>query len=403
VTATHFQATRDRMDQTDPVLILHDTTELDFTSHPALRGTGSIGDGNGRGFLQHNGLAVRAVSGEILGLAFQQVLTRKEHPEGETRVQRRDRWRESQLWTEGFEGIGPAPEGTCWVDVADRGADTFEAMQTARGLGHQFLFRVTQDRKVRQGPQATAPATYLKRLARSLPAQVSSRVEVPGRGGRLARTARVQLAATRVWVQVPALWKAPHPEWEPIPVWVERVWEPEPPPGVEEPLEWILLSSLPVETEADLLQRQAWYERRPLIEDFHQVEKTGCGEEDLRFETAAALRPMLGVLAVVAVRILQLRWWGREHGDAAAVEAATTEEMDVMRRLGHRVETARDFVRAVAKLGGFLGRRRDGEPGWKTLWRGYQRLQDMVVGLKLSRNTPAIVGERHPDQSNPPP
>jgi hypothetical protein len=109
-------------------------------------------------------------------------------------------------------------------------------------------------------------------------------------------------------------------------VWVERVWEPEPPAGVEEPLEWILLSSLPVPTEAELLLRQAWYERRPLIEDCHQVEKTGCGEEDLRFETAEALLPMLGVLSVVAVRMLQLRWWGRQHG-AAAATAATTEEL----------------------------------------------------------------------------
>ena len=179
-----------------------------------------------------------------------------------------------------------------------------EAMRTALDLGHQFLFRATQDRKIRRGPEPTDKAAYLKRLARSLPASVSSTVEVPGRGGRPARTARVQLAATKVWVQVPAIWQARHPEWRPIPVWVEWVWEPEPPAGVEEPLEWILLSSLPVQTEAELLLRQAWYERRPLIEDFHQVEKTGCGEEDLRFETAEALLPMLGVLSVVAARML---------------------------------------------------------------------------------------------------
>ena len=129
-------------------------------------------------------------------------------------------------------------------------------------------------------------------------------VEVPGRGGR-SRThgAGGNWLATKVRVEVPAIWQARHPEWRPIPAWVERVWEPEPPAGVEEPLEWILLSSLPVQTEAELLLRQAWYQRR-LIEDFHQVEKTGCGEEDLRFETARALLPMLGVLSVVAVRML---------------------------------------------------------------------------------------------------
>ena len=145
------------------------------------------------------------------------------------------------------------------------------------------------------------------------------------------------------------------------------------------------------------------YECRPLIEDFHQVEKTGCGEEDLRFETAEALLPMLGVLSVVAVRMLQLRWWGRQHGAAAATAAATTEELEVIARLGHRVQTARGFVHAVAKLGGFLGRRSDGEPGWKTLWRGYQRLQDMLMGMKLGGRTPAVVIDTNPHRSKLPP
>ncbi len=158
VTAPHFRLTRQRMDQPDPLLILHDTTELDFTSHQALRGTGPIGDGGGRGFLQHNSLAIHAETGEILGLAFQQILTRKPCPKGETRVQRLKRWRESQLWTEGFQGVGPAPEGTCWVDIADRGADIFEAMRTALDLGHQFLFRATQDCKIRRGPEPTDKA-----------------------------------------------------------------------------------------------------------------------------------------------------------------------------------------------------------------------------------------------------
>ena len=140
-----------------------------------------------------------------------------------------------------------------------------------------------------------------------------------------------------------------------------------------------------------------------MIEDFHQVEKTGCGEERLRFQTAEALLPMLGVLSVVAVRILQLRWWGREQGQAPATAAATPEELTVVRGLGHEVSTAREFVRAVAKLGGFLGRRCDGEPGWKTLWRGYQRLRDLVLGLKLSEKRPQLQGESIQHQWNLPP
>src|SRR3954447_978833 len=330
VTAPHFERTQAEMAQVAaPVLVLHDTTELNFTTHGALTGTGPVGDGLGRGFLQHNSLAIVAETQQILGLAYQQLTTRTPAPEGETRTERWHRDRESQLWERGLRGVGPAPEGTCWVDVADRGADNFEAIQAARELGHEFLFRACKDRAIQVGAAAEGPKRYLKSFARSLPAQTGGAVFIPSQGGRPARTAQVQMAARRVWLHVPPLEHSVHPDWAPVPVWVERVWEPNPPADVEEPLEWILLSSLPAADAEQLHQRCDWYACRPLIEDYHQVEKTGCGEEDLRFETAEALFPMLGVLAIVAVRVLQLRWWGRRGGTAAAESASTEAERQV--------------------------------------------------------------------------
>ena len=232
------------------------------------------------------------------------------------------------------------------------------------------------------GAAAKGPKRYLKSFARALPPQTSGAVFLPSQGGARG-TAQVQMAARQVWLLVPQLKRSVHPDWTPVGVWVVRVWEPKPPADVEEPLEWILLSSLPAADAEQLHQRCDWYASRPLIEDYHQVEKTGCGEEDLRFETAEAMLPMLGVLAIVAVRVLQLRWWGRSGGTAPAKSASTQAERDVLKGLGHRVRTARDFVRAVAELGGFLGRKCDAEPGWQTLWRGYRRLQDMVLGLRI--------------------
>ncbi len=384
VTAPHFDRTRTQMEQASaPVLILHDTTELNFTSHGALKGAGPVGDGVGRGFLQHNSLAIRADDRQILGLAYQQLTTRRPAPEGETRTARSRRDRESQLWERGIRGVGPAPAGACWVDVADRGADNIEAIRAASELGHEFLFRACKDRAIVVGATAEGPTRHLKPWARALPAQARGEVFIPSQGGRPARTAQVRMAAARAWVLVPKLVRRVHPDWAPTAVWVERIWEPEPPAGVAEPLEWILLSSLPAADPEQLRRRCGWYACRPLIEDYHQVEKTGCGEEGLRFETAAALFPMLGVLAIVAVRVLQLRWWGRSGGTAPAESASTGAERQVLTGLGHRVETARDFVRAVAELGGYLGRKGDGEPGWQTLWRGYRRLQDMVLGLRI--------------------
>ena len=384
VTAAHFERTRAEMAQlAAPVLVIHDTTELNFTTHAALTGTGPVGDGIGRGFLQHNSLAIVAETQQVLGLAYQQVTTRTPAPEGETRTQRLHRDRESQLWERGIRGVGPAPEGACWVDVADRGADNFEAIHAARELGHEFLFRACKDRAIVAGATAEGPRRHLKPFARGLPAQAHGEVVIPSQGGRPARTAQVALAAAPVWLLVPVLGRSVHPDWTAVSVWVERVWEPKPPADVEEPLEWILLSSLPAADAPQLHRRCDWYSSRPLVEDYHQVEKTGCGEERLRFETAEAMLPMLGVLAIVAVRVLQLRWWGRAGGTAPARAASTAAEREVLKGLGHRVRTARDFVRAVAELGGFLGRKCDAEPGWQTLWRGYRRLQDMVLGLEI--------------------
>jgi hypothetical protein len=384
VTATHFARTRTQMEQAgSPVLILHDTTELNFTSHYALEGTGPLGNGQGRGFLQHNSLAVAADTRKVLGLAFQQVTTRVPAPEAESHTARQRRPRESRLWERGIRGVGTAPAEACWVDIADRGADSFEAMQAARDQGHQFLFRACKDRKIATGATARDKPRLLKAWARRLPSQAEGEVTIPGQGGRPERTARVAMAAAQAWFLVPKLVHGVHRDWEPIRVWVERVWEPHPPADVEEPLEWILLSSLSAATPEELRQRRDWYACRPLVEEFHQVEKSGCGEEDLRFRTAEAMLPMLGILAIVAVRVLQLRWWGREGGEAPAAAASTADERQALKSMGCRIRTAQDFVRAVAGLGGFLGRKGDGEPGWQTLWRGYRRLQDIVLGVQL--------------------
>jgi hypothetical protein len=384
VTAAHFDQTHTRMKQTPTtVLILHDTTELNFTSHYALKGTGPVGNGQGRGFLQHNSLAIEADTRKILGLAFQQVTTRIRAPKTETHTARQRRERESQLWERGIRSVGTAPAGACWVDVADRGGDSFEVMKAALDQGHQFLFRACKDRKIATGPTAAGPCRLLKSWIRSLHSQAEGAVTIASQGGRPERTARVKMTAAAAWFLVPKLVHGVDREAIPLRVWVERVWEVHPPADVEEPLEWILLSSLPATGSQELGRYRDWYACRPLIEEFHQVEKSGCGEEDLRFQTSAALLPMLGVLAIVAVRVLQLRWWGRDGAQAPAASASTADERQALRSMGQRTKTARDFVRAVAALGGFLGRRGDGEPGWQTLWRGYRRLQDIVLGVRL--------------------
>jgi hypothetical protein len=285
----------------------------------------------------------------------------------------------------GFRAAGRPPEGCVWVDVCDRGSDDYEAMRAARAVGHEFLFRMAQNRRVFTNATCDQEA-YLREYARTLSSVGSDQVEIPGRGGRPARTATVQLAAAPVWVPAPA--GTPQRQSQPlIAAWVIRVWEPHPPAGIDEPLEWVWLCSLPSQTLAELKERRDWYGCRWLCEVYHDIEKNGCSEEERRFETAARMETCLAVLAVVvAVRVRQLRCALEHQPDAPATQVGTREEIQLVKKLlGHTrgMFSVRDFVRGVAKLGGFLGRKGDGLPGVRALWRGYQRLQDMLQGFHL--------------------
>jgi hypothetical protein len=166
---------------------------------------------------------------------------------------------------------------------------------------------------------------------------------------------------------------------------VVRIWEANPPAGAEG-LDWILITSVPTQTIEEMRERRDWYACRWMVEVFHDIEKNGCSEEDRRFESAEAMEACLAILSVVAVRIFQLRTALECQPEEPAEQLATQEEIQVVRQVvKHKRSTftVKDFVRGVAKLGGFLGRKHDGNPGVKTLWRGYQRLQDLLLGYQL--------------------
>ena len=164
------------------------------------------------------------------------------------------------------------------------------------------------------------------------------------------------------------------------------MWEVDPPAEVSEPLEWLLVCSLPTTTWDELKERRDWYSCRWLVEVLHDIEKNGCQEETRRLQTAGSLEACLAVLSLVAVRVFQLRSALEAQPEAPAAEVATAAEIAVIQRVTQyrgRKFTVALFVRGVARLGGFLGRKGDGQPGVRTLWRGYQRLQDMVLGFHL--------------------
>ena len=381
--APHWEQTRRVASQERLVLMVQDTTEIDHTHHPTTKGLGPIGDNRGYGYLLHTVLAVVPKPRRVLGIAHQEPFLRQAAPR-ESCNQRRCRSRESQVWSRAAQAVGAAPENSLWVHVGDRYSDIFEFMATCLESGSDFLVRAAQDRcmETEDGTQ-----DYVISFARRLPAQGERLTEVPARKRRPARTARVQISFSPITILPPK----GGPFRESLSVWGVRVWEPEPPAGEDEPLEWILLTSVMTRIVDEAWERVDWYKCRWISEDYHQCLKTGCSIEKRQLREKDRLLRLLGLLAPVALRLLQLRDIVRLSPDAPAI---STLPKDLVQVVAHLAEapleslTMKDFWWAVAQQGGFLGRRRDGPPGWKTIWRGWLHVQTLLEGVRLASRLP---------------
>lgn len=387
---SHTDATRAQIAALDGgvVLILHDATELDYTSKTTVRDAlGQIGQGTRRGYICHNSLAVRADTGETLGLTAQILHHRADCPEGETHKQSRERAnRESRLWLQGAELSGAAPAHVLCVDVSDSLSDTFEYLAYEIKNKRSFVLRAKENRKL---ATPLKDEHYLFDAVRKLPAQGERTVKVLATTGRKARTATVQVSFAKVRLSPPAKKLGEYAN-EPLDVWVVRVWEAKPPAG-EEPLEWILLTNVVVETIADAQTQIDWYERRWIVEEYHKGMKTGCGIELMQFAKIERLEPAIAVLSAVTTTLLQLRDAARapDADTRLATEVVAAEYVEVLAdHFSKRIKgqpTVRIFYMHVARLGGHQNRKCDGFPGWITLWRGWQKLQSMADGYRAAQ------------------
>ncbi len=301
-------------------------------------------------------------------------------------MERRRRDRESEIWRTSMREVGSPPPGVQWIYVCDRYADDFETYETCQTVGADFLIRVAQDRRAALGHEASEPSNRLLQLARSLPAMGDKRIWVRQRPTRKARWANLLVGSAPVTVFPP--WLAGR-ESTPLLGWLVRVWDPDPPKG-EDPIEWVLLTTMVVEDLEAALTIASWYSLRWLIEEYYKCLKTGCAVEKRQLEEVERLRACIGILAVVAVRLLQLKQRARVNPDRPAVACAPEGHVQVLAAYLNRAAegwTVREFWRAVARLGGFLARTSDGDPGWQTVWRGWQKLDLLTIGAGLVQST----------------
>jgi Transposase DNA-binding len=371
-------------DHPGTVLVLHDTTELDYTSLSSLKDElGQIGDGGGRGYECHNSLAIDPRTKEVFGLTQQILHHREDVPKKESVTDRREREsRESRLWLQGTVGLPDQPR---IVDVCDRAADTFEFLQHELRSGRTFVIRSQHDRSMSPGHDTSAPRRRLHKFARSLPSLGTRSVEVGLREDRLARTAALCVAVAAVSLHPPHVRRGEYQRAMAMPMYVVRVWEPNPLPG-ERPLEWMLLTNHPCVDFAGACQAIGFYEKRWVIEELHKAMKTGLSIEEMQFTTTGALEPMIALFSTVAVALLNLRAASRQPDAKTrkATELFSPHYVDVLCAWRHRELrpewTIHDFFHALARLGGHQNRKGDKQPGWLVLWRGWIKLQSMREG-----------------------
>jgi Transposase DNA-binding len=389
-------------DMASTVLVLHDSTEFDFSTHRSLEDLGQIGNGNHRGYIAQNSLAVDPETRQVLGLCNQVLHHRDTVPKNETLAQKRAREsRESLLWIRGTEPLPPSPQ---LVDVCDQGADTFEFLEHEVNGGRRFVIRAAYDRGILIGHDdgPTSPSSHLRTYAATLPEagrwtlSVTSKVDVKspkkkGKKVRIQRTAReaeLAVAFAPLQIKPPRKKNGKHGS-QPLKIWIIRVWEVNPPAG-QERLEWFLITNEPVLTWEDAYRVVGYYECRWIIEEYHKGTKTGCQIESPQFTTEERLQPAMALLSIITLTLLAMRDASRRP-DANTRKATEIISQDYVAVLsGWRHGTMRldwsihDFYYALARLGGHQNRKNDHQPGWQTIWEGWKELQAMVCGADVA-------------------
>jgi hypothetical protein len=382
----HWKLTRART--CGHFLLLGDTTTLDFGVHRKVEGLSPVGNGGGRGFLLHSSLMVTAEGDEIIGLAGQTIYHRKPVPKGETFRQRLNRERESKIWGEVINLIGSAPEGVTFTHVFDRGADNFEVYCRLVLSQTGWVVRAAQLRRRVNTPMGER--LRLDHYLDSLPVAGTYELSVGANKDQPARTAQMEVRFGSVLVPAPRDCGKFVRECgiAAVVMWAVEVREIKPPAKVK-PLRWVLFTSHAVDSFDDAWKMIGYYEKRPLIEEFHKALKTGCRLESRQYRKSHRLEALTGMISVLAVRLLQLKSLARVEPDRPADKVVPLRWLQMVRcvqRGKHRkLSTVQEFYHAIARLGGWLGRKHDGQPGWVTLWRGLDKLILMLRGAEATR------------------
>jgi Transposase Tn5 dimerisation domain/Transposase DNA-binding len=428
----HRQASLQRIKEHPRVLLIQDTTELDFTAKKKLEGAGSLSSVHRRGFFAHNQLVVTP---ERLPLGMWQTSIQaredQDHGKASQRKEKTIEEKESFRWLEGYRhacDLAQLAPKTQVISCADREADIYELLAehqrvlSSGQLAADWLIRSKSNRCLEplekeflQEEEGTKPAE--KKLAKQ---KIQERLEqspvlgtlsfmapakeqfkkIKGSGGSKKKVLRTQRTVTQevraIQVQLQAPWRKDR-SMAAVQIWVVQAKEIDA-PADQEPIEWTLITSLETKDFEQAREVLGLYLCRWEIEVYHRVLKTGCRVEDLQLRTGPRMKLALLLYMIVAWRVLYVMHLGRQCPDLPCNVVFEDDEWQsswVIIKGGSPPQnppSLNDMVRMVASFGGFLGRKSDGHPGPQTLWVGLSRVRDFALCWQYTAHLRATGG-----------
>lgn len=360
------------------VLCVHDGSDLQAACVP------------GEKYVQQSSLAITP-EGQVLGLLKQSWYARVQAPPGETQEQRQARWRESDVWPEAVEAIGTIAPECRLIHVADRAADDVRFMRACLKSGTGFVVRARFDRRLKKEESNLWEHLNSLGSAGTLKIKIGAQAGSRGQKPRRAREAKLEVRFGSITLARPS---RDSQREGPGTLEVQAVYAREiDPPKDAEAVDWMVLTSEGIGNFEDACKVIGYYQKRWVIEEWHRCLKEGCRLEESQVEKVENLKRLAAVLSIVAVRMLWLRdladeeRTGTRANDAKALKASVPESWIVVAAGLYEDDpetlTPRQFWRNIAKQGGWIGRKSDGRPGWKTLWRGWYDVTQMVRGAEL--------------------
>ena len=392
----HFQQTGARCSEHRMVLVVQDTTDINYSGHKATAGLGPISERReSRGLMAHSALAL-TVEGLPLGVVHLDIWARDpaEHGKKHLRRQRSTEEKESSKWGRGLQSAQRVvPAGVGALVIQDREADVFAFIAQKRRKNVDLLVRASYPRRVELPDWVeTTEGTPRDLFSVTAGAPVLGQIEVtiPRRAGQRERNTTLTVRAGALTVLPPANRRRSDGD-APQQLYVVQAREEHPSPDGEDPICWVLICTRPVRSLQEGLDLVRYYALRWTIERFHYVLKSGCRVERLQIDNVDRLCNALAVYYLVAWRLLHLTYLARIKPDAPAAEALAPDEITVLAAATNRaVTTIAEAVTAIAILGGQEHYRNAPPPGPKRLWLGIRRLEAMTEGWTLAAR--AITG-----------